>query len=131
MDDEPTDAPILVEVYRARGRKPIEERALVLAAVGISSSVTHAGGGLVLWVSETDAVKAVAHLRQYDVENRPLPPAPPPPRLYPDAWVGVLGYVLCLMGVAFAISAGVVRLDAFDVGSLSAAGIRNGQLWRA
>lgn len=131
MDDEPTDAPILVEVYRARGRKPIEERALVLAAVGISSSVTHTGSGLVLWVSEADAVKATTHLRQYDVENRPLPPPPPPPRLYPYAWVGCLGYVLCLMGVAFVISAGLVRLDAFDVGSLRAASVRGGQLWRA
>lgn len=131
MDQEPTDAPILVEVYRSRARKPSEERALVLAAVGIQSTLTPIRGGFVLWVGEADASRATAHLRQYDIENIPLPPPPPPPRLYPYAWLGCLGYVLCLMGVAFMISAGVVRLDAFDVGSLSAAGIRGGQLWRA
>ena len=106
MDQEPTDAPILVEVYRSRARKPSEERALVLAAVGIQSTLTPIRGGFVLWVAEADAPRAIAHLRQYDIENVPLPPPPPPPRLYPYAWLGCLGYVLCLMGVAFMISAG-------------------------
>ena len=131
MDDEPTDAPILVEVYRSRRRRPSDERAFVLDAVGIRSAVTSVGSSFILWVSEADAAQALAHLRQYDSENRPLPPPPPPPRLYPYAWAGCVAYVLCLMGVAFMISAGLVRLDAFDVGSLRVASVRSGQLWRA
>jgi membrane associated rhomboid family serine protease len=35
------------------------------------------------------------------------------------------------MTVAYAISAGLVRLDAFDIGDLYAASVRKGQLWRA
>jgi rhomboid protease GluP len=126
-----TDEPNLVEVYRSLRRRPCEERALVLTAVGIESMVTFAGAGFILWVSEPEAPKALAHLRQYESENRPAPPPPPPPRLYPNAWVGCLGYVFCLMGVAYALSAGLVRLDAFDVGDLHAAAVQSGQLWRA
>jgi membrane associated rhomboid family serine protease len=70
-------------------------------------------------------------LRQYESENRPAPPPPPPPRLYPHAWIGCFVYVLCLMGVAYALSEGLVRLDAFDVADLHVARVRSGQLWRA
>jgi len=130
--DGPMDAePILVEVFRSRRRRPSDERAFVLAAVGIQSAVTFAGARFILWVSEADAPQALAHLRQYESENRPLPPLPPPARLYPHAWVGSLAYVFCLMGVAYLISAGLVRLDAFDTGDLHSASVRSGQLWRA
>lgn len=103
----------------------------MLTAVGIESTVTFAGAGFILWVSQEDAPRATAQLRQYESENRPAPPPPPPPRLYPNAWLGCLFYVLCLMGVAYVISAGLVRLDAFDTGDLHAAAVRGGQLWRA
>jgi rhomboid protease GluP len=131
MDGQLDDAPALVEVFRSLRRRASDERAFVLAAVGIQSVVTFAGARFILWVSEADAPRALAHLRQYESENRPLPPPPPPPRLYPNAWVGCLAYVLCLMGVAYVISAGLVRLDAFDTGDLHAASVRSGQLWRA
>ena len=48
-----------------------------------------------------------------------------------NAWVGCLFYVLCLMAVAYAISGGHIRLDAFDTADLHAAKVRGGQLWRA
>jgi rhomboid protease GluP len=131
MDGQLDDAPILVEVFRSTRRRASDERALVLDAVGIQSVVTFAGRSFILWVSEPDAPRALAHLSQYESENRPAPPPPPPPRLYPHAWVGCLAYVLCLMGVAYAISAGLVRLDAFDTGDLHAASVQRGQLWRA
>ena len=103
----------------------------MLVAVGIQSAVTFAGAGFILWVNEADGPQALAHLRQYESENRPLPPPPPPPRLYPHAWVGCLAYVVCLVGVAFLISGAHVRLDAFDTGDLNPVSIRAGQLWRA
>jgi membrane associated rhomboid family serine protease len=131
MDGPIEEEPILVEVFRSLRRRPSDERAFVLAAVGIQSTVTFAGARFILWVSEADAPQALAHLRQYETENRPRPPPPPPPRQYPDAWVGCVGYVLCLMGVAYLISAGLVRLDAIDTGDLHAASVRSGQLWRA
>jgi rhomboid protease GluP len=121
----------LVEVFRSLRRRPCEVRSLVLMAVGIESVVTFAGAGFILWVGEGDASRAQLHLSQYESENRPAPPLPPPRPLYPNAWVGCLAYVFCLMGVAYALSAGLVRLDAFDVGDLHAANVQKWQLWRA
>ena len=55
--------------------------------------------------------------------RRPLP--------YPYAWVGCVVYALVLFGVAAALSHGLVRLDAFDVGELDAARVQAGEWWRA
>ena len=52
MDHELEDAPVLVEVFRSLRRRPSDERAFVLAAVGIQSVVTFAGARFILWVSE-------------------------------------------------------------------------------
>jgi rhomboid protease GluP len=131
MDGPMDEEPILVEVFRSRRRRPSDERAFVLHAVGIQSTVTFAGSRFILWVREADGAQALTHLRQYESENLPRPPPPPPPRVYPYAWVGCVAYVLCLMGVAFLISAGLVRLDAFDTGDLLASSVRSGQWWRA
>jgi membrane associated rhomboid family serine protease len=125
------DTSNLVEVFRSLRRRSCDERALVLTAVGIESVVTFAGAGFILWVNEPDEPRALTQLRLYETENRPRPPTPPPPPLYPNAWVGCFFYVLCLMGVAYAISGGHIRLDAFETADLHAANVRNGQLWRA
>ena len=71
MDHELEDAPVLVEVFRSLRRRPSDERAFVLAAVGIQSVVTFAGARFILWVSEADGPRALTHLRQYESENRP------------------------------------------------------------
>ena len=131
MDGEVNDTPNLVEVFRSIRKRPCDERALVLTAVGIESVVTPGGARFILWVSEPDAPRALAHLRLYETENRPAPPPPPPQRVYPNAWVGCFFYVLCLMAVAYVISGGLIRLDAFDTADLHVANMRAGQLWRA
>ena len=118
-------------VFRSRRRSDCDDRAFVLAAVGIASVISAEGGEFGLEVEAADGAKALAHLQQYESENRPAPPPPPPPRLYPYAWVGCLIYVAWLMGVAYAISNGLVRLDAFDTGELDAARVQSGQWWRA
>src|SRR3569833_648564 len=131
MTDDWNDARVLVEVFRSLRRRSCDERALVLTAVGIESAVTFAGAGFILWVSEPDAPRALQHLTLYETENRPRPPPPPPPRLYPNAWTGCIFYVICLMTVAYAISGGLIRLDAFDTADLHSANVRSGQWWRA
>lgn len=103
----------------------------MLRAVGIDSEIVPHEHYFGLEVSEPDAQRALSHLTQYEAENRPLPPAPPAPPLHPNAWVGCAGYVAWLMGVVYAISNGLVRLDAFDVGELNAARVQSGQWWRA
>jgi membrane associated rhomboid family serine protease len=118
------------EVFRSSGRAACEERALVLAAVDIQGAIRFDGVHWILGVPPAEALRAMAHLYQYKVENVPLPPPPPAPRLHPHAWVGAVGYALVLLGVALAISNGWWRADAFEIGALDAARVQSGQWWR-
>ncbi|GAC1460022.1 MAG: rhomboid family intramembrane serine protease [Steroidobacteraceae bacterium] len=119
-----------VTVFRSPRRRDCEERLLVLTAVGIAGRLAFDGQCLIE-VSAADAASAQAQLSHYDAENRPPPPPPPAPVPYPHAWIGCVLYVVVLMGVAFAVADGLVRLDAFDLGELDAARIQGGQWWRA
>lgn len=119
-----------VEVYRSRRRAGCDERAFVLAAVGIAGRVIAYDGQFLLQVSEVDVSRATAQLNQYEAENRPRPPVPAV-RRYAHAWVGCLVYAIWLFGVAYMISNGLVRLDAFARGDLYGAGVQSGQWWRA
>jgi rhomboid protease GluP len=152
--------PDAIEIYRSARRADCEERAFVLLAVGISSEIareapegdiwpasgraaarepcaggsrTRETGSFVLLVAPDASASARAHLARYEEERRAAPaPAPmPPPRLYPYAWAGCLLYAAVLLGVAYAVGNGLWRLDAFDVGDLYAAAVRQGEWWRA
>jgi rhomboid protease GluP len=120
-----------VEVFRSARVPECNERAFMLYAVGIASAIARDSTGCVLLVEIDDAPAALEHLRQYEIErlNKP-PPPPPPPKLHPDAWAGSLIYALVVTGVAFAISNGLWRLDAFNVGELDAGLVQQGQWWR-
>ena len=123
----------LTIVFRSRRRRECDERLLVLTAVGVEGFVAPAPdwSEFLLQVDAAQAELAVRHLVQYEAENRaPLPP-PPPPSLYPHAWIGCAAYVLVLLGVAWVLSNGLVRLDAFDQGVLDAARVQRGEWWRA
>ena len=65
-------------VFRSRRRSDCDDRAFVLAAVGIASVISAEGGEFGLEVEAADGAKALAHLQQYESENRPVPPPPPP-----------------------------------------------------
>ena len=103
----------------------------MLGAVGIGSAIEPREDQFSLDVAEVDAARALAHLTQYEAENRPPEPPPPAPPLHPNAWVGCVGYAAWLVGVAYALSNGLVRLDAFHTGELDAARVQSGQWWRA
>jgi len=118
-------------VFRSRRKRACEERLLVLTAVGVEGVVVLAEGEFLLQVDELDAGYALEHLLQYEAENRARPAPPPPRPLHPHAWVGCVVYVLVLVGVAWALTNGIVRLDAFDQGELDAARVQAGQWWRA
>jgi membrane associated rhomboid family serine protease len=121
----------LTTVFRSPRRRDCEERLLVLTAVGVEGVVVLADGEFRLQVPSAAAPEALRHLLQYESENRPPPPLPPPPPLYPYAWAGCAGYALVLLAVAWAVSSGAVRLDAFELGELDAARVQAGQWWRA
>jgi rhomboid protease GluP len=119
------------EIYRSGRRSACEERALVLAAVGIPSAIRIGGEFFLLEVDAAQLQLALSELEHYEAESRPSrAPAAPLPG-HPHAWIGCLFYCAVLLGVAHAIANGVVRLDAFDLGELNAARVQNGQWWRA
>jgi membrane associated rhomboid family serine protease len=121
-----------VEVYRSTRFKDCEERAFMLTAVGVPSELTHEPGGYVaLWVDASTEEQARAHLTRYQLENRPQPPPPPPRPWHPHAWVGSAAYAAVLLLIAAAMSAGLGRLDAFEVGELNAERLQGGEWWRA
>lgn len=120
-----------VTVFRSRRRRACEERQLVLTAVDVVAEVVPDLSEFLLVVRSEDAAYAAQHLAAYESENRPPPPAPPPPRLYPHAWIGVVGYAATLLGVAYAVSSGLVGFDAFDLGALQCARVQAGEWWRA
>src|SRR5207244_556663 len=68
-------------------------------------------------------VLAALHLRRHTAWTTP--------GFYPPAWIGCAAYVLVLLGVAWVLSNGLVRLDAFDQGVLDAARVQGGEWWRA
>jgi len=121
----------LTTVYRSPRRRECNERLLVLTAVGIEAFVVRDEGEYRLQVPALDEGYARRHLAQYEAENRAPPPPPPPPQPHPYAWVGCLGYGLTLLGAAWMVSSGVVRLDAFELGELDAARVQAGEWWRA
>ncbi|HET7756486.1 MAG TPA: rhomboid family intramembrane serine protease [Steroidobacteraceae bacterium] len=120
-----------VTVFRSARRRACEERLLVLTAVAVAAVVVPAPGEYLLQVAAADAAAAARHLAQYEAENRSPPPPPPPLPLNAYAWVGCLLYAVTLLGIAYAISNGLVRLDAFERGELDCARVQAGQWWRA
>jgi rhomboid protease GluP len=122
---------VQVTVFRSRRRRACEERLLVLLAVGVVAELVPGEGEFLVQVHPQDAADAARHLAQYESENRAPPPPPPPPRLYPYAWIGCVAYVATLLGVAYVVGNGLVRLDAFDLGTLDCARVQKGEWWRA
>ena len=103
----------------------------MLTAVSIENILLLDGADCLLCVDAADAVRALAHLRQYESENRPAPPVRIAVRLYPHAWAGALAYALVLLGIAIAIANGYWRPEAFANGALDAGLVQQGQWWRA
>jgi rhomboid protease GluP len=118
-------------IFRSTRRRDCDERAFVLAAVGISSTIQFDGLQFGLEVEAAEAARAMAQLAQYELERRPASPPPLPPPRHPYAWVGCIVYVVTLVAVGLMVSNGLWRLDAFDIGALDAGRVQGGQWWRA
>lgn len=120
-----------IEVFRSTRRPDCDERAFVLAAIGIPSTIHFDGLEFLLEVDLSEAARAASQLGQYELERRPAPPPPPPPPHHPYAWVGCIVYVVTLVAIGLIVSNGLWRLDAFDIGALDAGRVQSGQWWRA
>jgi rhomboid protease GluP len=118
-------------IFHSARRADCDERAFMLAAIGIAGMIRFDGLQFLLEVDAPDAERATTQLAQYELERRPAGPRPPPPPTYPFAWVGCIVYVVTLVAIGLMVSNGLWRLDAFDIGALDAGRVQRGQWWRA
>ncbi len=122
----------LVEVYRSHRRADCDERALVLAAVGVASELVSLDDGFALLVGEESIAAAATHLKDYDEESlsRQAEREPEPTSPHPDAWLGSAGYALVLVSIADCAAGDFLGFDWFSSGELAAGLLRTGELWR-
>lgn len=120
-----------VEVFRSRLRRPSEERAFVLTAVGIASEVEWDGSAFVVRVESVARAHAEHHLWQYEQERRRPAPVDPPFTPQPGAWHGSLFYVALLLLVPFAVAQGWFAVDAYKAGVMDPERMQAGEWWRA
>jgi len=132
MSDPPA---VPVAVYTSLRRSDCDERAFMLAAVGLVSDIGYDGTRFSVEVDPGDAPVARGHLEAYESERRSAARAPaephPLPRAHGGAWAGAAFYVSVLIGVALAVSGGAWPADAFERGELTGASVQAGEWWRA
>ena len=120
----------LVEVYRSYRRVDCDDRALVLAAVGVASELVWLGDSFALLVPEESVITAATHLKDYGEESVSREPKPAPMRVHPDAWLGSAGFAVVLLIVAYCAAGGLLGVDWFFSGELVPGLLRSGELWR-
>jgi membrane associated rhomboid family serine protease len=120
----------LVEVYRSYRRTDCNERALVLAAIGVASELVSLSDGFALLVPEDSVTTAVTELKGYSEESFSRRPEPGPISPHPGAWLGSAGYAVVLAIVTHCAAGGLLGFDWFSSGELVPGLLRNGELWR-
>jgi rhomboid protease GluP len=109
----------------------------VLLALSIPHLMQQVGDEYVLLVDSADSSRALSHLESYETERRlererraAATHAAVMP-LHQGAWIGCVLYATVLLAVAWMITRGYGRLDAFDRGALEGAAVQRGEWWRA
>jgi rhomboid protease GluP len=128
---DPEEQGELTEIRRCSDRGQAEQYSLVLAAMGMQSSIAPEGKFTVLYVAHDDAIRANDELAAYDSENRERPPErdwlrPTLPRVE----VAMVYWVVLLFFFAAA------RHEAFSFDWLSDGAVQSGLMlkgewWRA
>jgi membrane associated rhomboid family serine protease len=118
------------EVFRSAALNAVDERVLLLFALGIDAIVERAPGYYTLKVASGDAPRALVEIERYGAENRPRA-RPVPPKLHPGAIAAALAFVLVLFLAAVASTRSLFHLDWYGAGILDGTRVRAGELWRA
>jgi membrane associated rhomboid family serine protease len=121
----------LVEVYRSATRAACEERAFVLHAVGIGAEILAVGEGWALFTLLDSHQQAREQLLRYQRENPPRKAAVPLEPVQPWAGLGVAGYAIALLLVAWLAGRNAFTRDWLAQGVLRAGAASNGEGWRA
>lgn len=121
----------LVAVRQCDSRNRAEQYALVLTAMGVSSTIAPQGARIGLFVAPQDAARAIAELWAFDREN-----SDPRPRIsktllpLPRLEVAMIYWAILLFFFATARN-GALSFAWVDAGSAQAGLMLEGQWWRA
>lgn len=120
-----------VAVRHCAGRRQADQYALVLAAMGMQSSIVPEGRFMTLYVAQEDAARAIGELAAYDSENRQGPPQkewlfPGLPRIEVAMvyWVVLLFFFAAARREAFSF-------DWIGAGAVQSGLMLEGEWWRA
>ncbi len=119
-----------VEVFRARTRKEVLERALVLQARGIPHRILQRRGGSFLVVAAADAEAAYEELSDYGEENVNWPPPRVEPPLRSKGVVGAALYALTIIALHPIGQQGLLGWNWWESGKLVAGRVTAGELER-
>lgn len=120
-----------VSVFHAMTRRPCEEQALVLGAMGVEHVVTERPDGCHVLVPAAAAPAAIEQLRLYRREN-PGRPGPAWPAAAPSRGVAVGISFAALVALSFALqSRWAFGVDWLGAGGLVAGRVLDGEWWRA
>src|SRR5680860_1412955 len=121
----------LVALRHCNNRRQAEQYALVLSAMGMSSSIAPEGEVVTLYVALEDAARANEELTAYDKENNRRPPGRALGRsAFPRIEVAMTYWAVLLFFFA-AARRDAFSLDWFGQGSAQAGYMLNGEWWRA
>ncbi|MEM7307535.1 MAG: rhomboid family intramembrane serine protease [Planctomycetota bacterium] len=123
--------PTWVVVHSGGDPAEINERSLVLRAVGVPHRVQRTAEGAMLVVPLEHADRALQELSDYETENEDWPPREELPPVPPGAVSSAIVYATVL-ACAFLLERGeAFDLDWWGAGMSNAALIREGEWWRA
>jgi membrane associated rhomboid family serine protease len=121
----------LVALRQCAKRRHAEQYALVLSAMGISSSIAPEGKIITLYVAHEDAARANEELTAYDSENRKhLPRRSWARQAFPRIEVAMIYWAVLLFFFA-AARRGAFSLDWVGEGAAQAGLMLQGEWWRA
>lgn len=119
-----------VSIFRSASRRPCEEQALVLKAMGVDHLVTELPDGCHVLVHTRDAAAALEQLRLYQREN-PGRRAPPWPDIEPTRGLAAAFAFAIVLSLSFVAQARYAfGIDWLSAGELVAGSVRGGEWWR-
>jgi membrane associated rhomboid family serine protease len=120
-----------IPLCRTPSRPACEERAFVLHAVGIESTITWDGEAWVLWTQAADEGAARVQLQRYERENPPRRRVALAEPVHARAWLGSACYAAVILLVAYLAGHRAFAADWLGAGGLDTRAFRGGEIWRA
>ncbi len=121
----------LVAVRRCFRRRDAEQYALVLSAMGMTSSIVQEGRSAMLYVAAGDAIRANEELMAYDNENRARRPIRRRLKSALPRFEVALAYWAILLFFFAAARNNVLSINWFEAGAAQAGSMLAGEWWRA